>query len=225
MNIKAVLFDFGGTLDAPGVTWLDRAYPLYAEAGVAVSREAFAPAFYESDDTLPVRFNLKGLGLEKTMRLQVEGVLAALGREAGLAPAIANRFVADSRSEFARNRPFLEELKSRYSLGIVSNFYGNLEAILEGEGLLALFDVVVDSGVVGVSKPDPRIFREALETLGSDAARTLMVGDSLNRDMRGAESLGMPHAWLIGGRPGAAEPCCPRGLIVRSLGELRRQLC
>lgn len=221
---KAILFDFGGTLDANGVHWLDRVFPLYAQAGVDVPRERFVPAFYESDDTLPVRHNLRGLGFEATMKLQVERVLSNLGLSSAAAPMVVGRFLADSRAEFARNRPLLEELRKQgRRLGIVSNFYGNLESILHGEGLRELFDVVVDSGVVGVEKPDPRIFREAMEALGIDARDTLMVGDSRARDMRGAEGLGMPHAWLVGDR--AEEPCCPNGIVIRALSELRRRLC
>lgn len=220
---KAILFDFGGTLDANGIHWLERVFPLYAQAGVQAPREEFLPAFYEADDTLPMRHNLRALGLEATLRLQIEGTLQNLGRGPSAARAIAARFASDSRAEFRRNRPLLEYLKGRYRLGIVSNFYGNLESILKGEGLLELFDVVVDSGLVGVTKPDPRIFREALESLGVDAANALMVGDSLGRDMRGAEGLGMPHAWLVGDRK--VPPCCPRGILLRSLSELRSGLC
>ena len=44
-----------------------------------------------------------------------------------------------------------------------------------------------------------------------------MVGDSLSRDIRGAEALGMPHAWID---PAGQGPCCPAGRSIRALGEL-----
>ena len=60
---------------------------------------------------------------------------------------------------------------------------------------------------------------EASIRLGVDPRRTLMVGDSLHRDMAGAHRLGMPHAWLAGPED-PRTPCCPSVLRLRSLGEL-----
>lgn len=218
MMRMAILFDFGGTLDADGVSWLDRFYPLYGEAGVETTREAFARAFYDSDDHLARRFPLRGLSLEATVALQVRCVLEAMAPDKLAAqPAIAARFLADSRRHLQRNRPVLEALRRDHRLGVVSNFYGNLESVLRSEGLRELFDVVADSGAVGFEKPDPRLFRHALDALGAAPSRCLMVGDSVPRDMRGAESLGLAHALIA--PPGAA-PCCSRGSIVRALPEL-----
>ena len=60
-----------------------------------------------------------------------------------------------------------------------------------GEGHGADVLVVVDSQVVGVSKPDPRIWGFALEVLGVPAARTLYVGDSVYNDVEGARAAGL----------------------------------
>ena len=79
--MKSVLFDFGGTLDADGTTWLDRFYPLYKEAGLDIARDDFARAFYRSDDALPERHALKGLSLKETLDLQVDQVLSELAPE------------------------------------------------------------------------------------------------------------------------------------------------
>jgi putative hydrolase of the HAD superfamily len=190
--MKSVLFDYGGTLDSDGTTWLDRFYPIYKESAVDVPRERFDRAFYDSDDSLPSRHALAGLDLEQTVRLQVAGVLGALAPEsAGLAPRIAGRFAADSRRQFARLRPVLERLAGRYRLGVVSNFYGNLDGILRAEGLRALFGVVADSGALGVTKPAPEIFLHAARALDSEARDCVMVGDSIKRDIAGAEAAGM----------------------------------
>ena len=48
----AVLFDFGGTLDADGLAWKERVYRLFREEGVAVERERFDPLFHAADDAL-----------------------------------------------------------------------------------------------------------------------------------------------------------------------------
>lgn len=221
--MQSVLFDFGGTLDGDGVSWIDRFYPLYKEEGLEIPRARFARAFYDSDDNLPARFALQGLSLEKTVALQVSCVLEGLvdhvssKRAAGLGERVAARFVEDCRRHFRRNLPVLEKLRGRYRLGIVSNFYGNLESVLESEGLRPLFDAVADSGTVGVEKPEAGIFLHALGALKSRPSDCLMVGDSIPRDMRGAEGLRMAHALL-----GAASeaPCCPRALTLKTLLEL-----
>jgi FMN phosphatase YigB (HAD superfamily) len=61
-----------------------------------------------------------------------------------------------------------------------------------GEGSLVTVMAIVDSGTVGVAKPDPAIFTPALDALGTAAARTLYVGDMVHADVRGAEAAGMP---------------------------------
>jgi putative hydrolase of the HAD superfamily len=66
-------------------------------------------------------------------------------------------------------------------------------------GLYDLFDAYAISGIVGVEKPDSRMFVAALDQLGVDRAdygRTVMVGNNLRRDIRGANALGMISVWL-----------------------------
>lgn len=224
MSVSTVLFDFGGTLDANGSTWLDRFYPLYLRQGLDLSREAFVRAFYDSDDNLPKRHDLGGLGLEETLRLQVQDVLTAIGPGLqGLVERIVQPFLYDSRDSFRRAKPVLERLGACYSLGIVSNFYGNLESILEGEGLLRYFAVVADSGKVGFTKPEPELFLHAMNRLKAGPSGTWMVGDSINRDMKGAELLGLRHAWLRGTRPDSMV-CCVRAAVIDSLDDLEARL-
>lgn len=223
--VKAVLFDYGGTLDSDGTPWLERFYPLYRREGIEVSREEFRKAFYASDDELPGRFVLDGMDLERTVSLQVAGVLERLSPEdSGAASAVARAFIEGCRGTLERNRPILERLARRYRLGVVSNFYGNLDAVLEGEGLGGLFGVVADSAKVGSLKPDKGIFEHALSRLGAVPAEGLMVGDSIPRDMRGAERVGMEHAWIAGPADSGREPCCPRVWTLPSLLGLEDRL-
>jgi putative hydrolase of the HAD superfamily len=220
--MKSVLFDYGGTLDSDGTTWLQRFYPIYKEHGVAVERARFDRAFYDSDDDLPGRYALDGLDLEQTLRLQVRGVLETLAPErADLADRIAGRFAADSRAQFRRLTPVLTRMARRYRLGIVSNFYGNLDGILRAEGLNAFFSVVVDSGVLGVAKPDPEIFLHAARTLDTRPEDCVMVGDSIARDIKGAAAAGMRKALVC------AEPQAPdagQDWTVRTVAELEGAL-
>lgn len=86
--------------------------------------------------------------------------------------------------------------KKGYHLVVVSNSDGTVEKCLENAGIRHYFNSVVDSGLVGFEKPDPRLFQYALELSGSVPEKTLHVGDMYHIDILGAFSAGM-HAILI----------------------------
>jgi len=112
----------------------------------------------------------------------------------------------------------LDELRARgYTLGVVSNADGRVEADLVRAGLRPRFAAVVDSQVVGVEKPDPAIFRIALERMGAEPATTLYVGDVFAIDVLGARGAGLAAALIdpLGDYPGVAD--CPR---IRRLADL-----
>lgn len=100
-------------------------------------------------------------------------------------------------------------------LGVVSNSDGKVEHALEAAGLREYFDVVVDSSVAGVEKPDPRIFAVALDALGVAPAEAVYVGDVYDVDAVGARAAGL-HPVLLDplGSSAADVP------TVRSLAEL-----
>jgi putative hydrolase of the HAD superfamily len=215
----AVLFDFGGTLDADGLPWKERMSRLFREEGAHVPRDHFDPAFYKADDSL-----VGTLPATTSFRVTIErlagGVAQALELpDPDIAARVARRFFADSLQALGENTPLLREL-GRYRLGIVSNFYGNLAQVCDDAGIRSLFGVLVDSAEVGCTKPAPRIFQLALGALGVSAAKATFVGDSLPRDMAGARGVGMPHIWLVGAEALTATPCCRDDRQIRSLREL-----
>jgi putative hydrolase of the HAD superfamily len=81
-------------------------------------------------------------------------------------------------------------------VGIISNSDGRLEWRLDQLGILGRFEFVIDSAVVGISKPDPRIFREALERSALSADQAIYVGDYYEVDVVGARSVGMTPVLL-----------------------------
>jgi len=216
--IETLLFDFGGTLDANGVPWKERFYALYRDEGLDMTADAFQPCFFAADDALVGNLS-PATDLAGTVHALVANLEAELGRHGGNAEAggangrsnsergarVAARFLAEASAAFARNRPVLEALGQRYRLGIVSNFYGNLEGVCRGSGLAPLFGALVDSNCVGAEKPDPAIFRVALETLHATPETTVFVGDSLHRDREGARRTGMRFIWVAPRGRDAAE--------------------
>jgi FMN phosphatase YigB (HAD superfamily) len=221
--IETLLFDFGGTLDADGVPWKERFHLLYRAEGLDMTAEAFAPAFFAADDPLVGALPATA-GLAETVHALAAGLEAELTRRAGTAKArtdggrgrrVASRFLSDMSAIFARNWPVLETLGERFRLGVVSNFYGNLEAVCRSSGLAPLFAVMTDSSRVGVEKPDPAIFRAALETLRAAPETTLYIGDSLRRDCEGALRAGIGFIWIAPEdvQAAAAQTTAPRSVL------------
>ncbi len=200
--IKTVLFDFGGTLDSDGVAWKERFHALYRAEGLDLSAEAFAPAFYAADGALlgalppwaSLEETVDALGVGLEAELGSRGVRAGADNARGR--RVASRFLSEMSAAFDRNRPVLEALGERYQLGVVSNFYGNLEAACESSGLASLFGVMADSQRVGAAKPEPAIFHAALSALNATPATAVMVGDSLRRDGEGARRSGISFIWI-----------------------------
>jgi putative hydrolase of the HAD superfamily len=105
-------------------------------------------------------------------------------------------------------------------LGIVSNSDGRVEEALTAAGIRDRFEVVLDSALVGVEKPDPAIFRAALTALGVAPEEALYVGDLYEVDVVGARAAGLEAILLVpdGAPPG---PECRR---VESLVALANDL-
>src|SRR3954451_10575698 len=190
--VETLLFDFGGTLDANGVAWKERFYAFYRCEGLDMTADAFERSFFAADDplvgSLPPATELSGTVSALVANLETELARRGAGpdhaKRSGRSNSdrglrVASRFQSEASATFARNRPVLEALRQRYRLGIVANFYGNLEAVCRGAGLASLFAVLVDSHCVGAEKPDPAIFRVALESLRARPETTLFIGDSL----------------------------------------------
>ena len=117
-------------------------------------------------------------------------------------------------------RELLKTLIPSYTLGLISNFTGNLEEVCSELGIRDSFKVIVDSSVVGVSKPDTGIFRIALDRLGEKGVNCLMVGDSYDRDIVPAKSLGCATVLLLQRTWKEPESTKAADYRVRSIAEL-----
>jgi putative hydrolase of the HAD superfamily len=102
-----------------------------------------------------------------------------------------------SQELFPETETVLHELRSMYKLGILTNGAPDLQRQkIERSGLAHYFDAIVVSGEVGVGKPQPAVFNAVLEQLAVPVHTTLMVGDSLERDMLGASRVGLKGIWI-----------------------------
>jgi len=107
-------------------------------------------------------------------------------------------------------------------LAVVSNSNGSVARLLENHGLTRWLDAVVDSGVVGFEKPDPRIFHHAAAALGVEPADAVHVGDLYSVDVVGARAAGVRAilldpvgAWAVDDCPKVPDVAAAARLIAR----------
>lgn len=146
--------------------------------------------------------------------------------EPGMAARAAGVFDAAQR----RGHPSVDGMEealtlvhSRFPIGLVTNGSSDLQRLkLDQAGLTSAFEEVVVSGEVGVGKPTPAVFELVLDRMGAAPHGSVMVGDSWERDVEGALSVGMTACWIAGGRtPPATDP---RVTVIDSVRELDRVL-
>ena len=205
--IRAVLFDFGGTLydyrclaaaEAESLQELTHWSGLEAALPqiVAAQRESMRQVFRQY---LPQSHYLH----RDLFRDAVVGMLRKLGAQPD--PVLLERYREAQWQRHARDfvlRPgveaTLDELRRRgLHIGMVSNIDDDqLEHLLAVAGIRERFDAVLSSERAGSCKPDPQIYRQALASAGCDPAEALFVGDTLLQDIAGANRVGLRSVLL-----------------------------
>jgi len=225
--ISAVLFDFGGTLDADGLHWLDRFYRIYDKLGLShIDRPQIKEAFYWADEQADKDPEMLKAEFRPMMERHARWQFQKLGlQDAPLESKIAAEFYRPAEKVLHRNRKILETLSyAGLKLGIVSNFYGNIETLCKEFGYSPFINVIMDSKITGLSKPDPAVFQAALDRLGVPASDAAFVGDSFERDMIPAKSIGMRTYWLLGDQVRTPPDSSKVDVILRSLEDLPKDL-
>lgn len=114
-----------------------------------------------------------------------------------------------------------ELTEKRVPIGIISNSEGHLAELVEELGYRALFAAIIDSGKVGVDKPNPRIFELAAEALGVPLTEIVHVGDAWEADVLGARAAGARAIWYAP----TDDRALPDGVVAcRNASELRQAL-
>ena len=221
--MKAILFDFGGTIDTNGVHWSEMFWTYHQRRHARAVKTDVERAFVRSDEMLTAEPDVASLDLGGMLRRQFRFQFELLGSTdaEGEAASAAHECHSDVMEIVARARPLLRAFKERYRLAVVSNFYGNLEGVLRELGIGGLFDAAVDSAVVGLRKPDPAIFALALERLGVAAAEAYVVGDSYERDIVPGKVLGCTTIWLKGRSWNTPAETSSADFTITSLGAMK----
>lgn len=204
-GVRAIIFDYGGTLDTGGTHWGKQLWHAYERQGVPVTEEIFREAYVHAERTLGKNPIIKpDFTFRRTLETKVDIELDYIAqrvegfRAADWAERIVDDLYAETLRHTARSLTVLKQLAEKMPMVLVSNFYGNVSTVLREMKLEGLFRSVVESAVVGIRKPDPRIFTLGVEALGVDASEVVVVGDSYDKDIEPAKAAGCRTAWYIG---------------------------
>jgi putative hydrolase of the HAD superfamily len=207
-NIKGLIFDYGATIDTNGKHWFEVFWDVYAANDVPVSKQDFKEAYtygerylalhpvIRKDDTFmdvlraKTELQLKWLQEQKKMPINVKFKNYSL--------AISNQSYNFVGSVLEKAKPVLEKLAFRYPLVLVSNFYGNIGAVLKEFELDVYFNEWIESAVVGIRKPDPNLFMLGVKALQLLPEEVVVIGDSYEKDIMPAQSIGCRTIWLKG---------------------------
>lgn len=238
--LRAILFDLFGTVVqfAPRVPAVQAATPQWraamqwleetarCELPEIVFNDLLATLMQVSEEIVrqrPPEYR------EVPSRERFRRALLVLGVDPARAPGIAERlslahmsYLAAATTLPAAHVAVLQQLSSRYRLGLVSNFdHGpTAKRILADHDLTGFFDVILISDDFGRRKPHRAIFDAALQALDVAAADALFIGDSIEDDVVGAQRIGLPVVWLNAKRKPLPAGMAAPDHSVAELGEL-----
>lgn len=209
MPLKAVLFDMFDTL-----VLINRNHEYYNSAlvrmhkylvsqGIEVPFEKFNSAYIEARDALYAKAeaNLE----EPHFNVRISDTLKLLGYNFDVSHSLVQGATSNFSKVFMNYVSVdenavmvLKNLRSKYKLGIVSNFAipECIHTILKNNNLRDFFDLVVISATVNKRKPSPEIFADALKIMNVSAAEAAFVGDTMDADVAGANAVGMKAIYL-----------------------------
>lgn len=198
----AYIFDYGGTLDTNGTHWfyifLDRYLRYYPH----LSENDVRQAYIYTEQTMGQNKEVSNLMsfkelLEVKIKLQHNYLLNNFHlSDVKHKNDIVNDCYNLAYQNTTQAKTTLQALHKANKLAIVSNFYGNLSHVIDDFGLSNYFETIVDSGNVGVAKPNKEIFMLAIKRLNLSPECCTVVGDSYYKDIMPAKAIGCRTIWL-----------------------------
>ncbi len=203
-NIKGIIFDFGGTIDTNGIHWSEVIRSQYMNAGVEIDNETYRAAYVHGERTLaknriitPQHTFLRLLEEKIAIQFDYLKSIGAIEAESiGKQQKIVEGCYKQTKETIACTCSTVQKISGSYPTVLVTNFYGNMPVVLKEFSLDKYFNSIVESSVVGIRKPDPRLFALGVEALKMSSDEVLVVGDSYRKDIHPSLTLGCKAVWL-----------------------------
>ncbi|NCT38600.1 HAD family hydrolase [Bacillus sp. EB93] len=190
--IKAVIFDLDGTLlnrDESVKQYIDNQYERLNKWVSHIPKEKYIKRFIELDN--------RGYVWKDKVYQQLIGEFDITGITwEGLLQDYISQFKSNC-VPFPNLVSMLEELRSKnLVLGMITNGKGQFQMDnIEALGIKHYFQTILVSEWEGIKKPDPQIFKRALEKLNVSPNESLFVGDHPENDVKAAQNVGMKGIW------------------------------
>jgi len=198
---EAIFFDAVGTLFYLTKTVGDHYALVGREVGLTLDAQQLDHAFFTAWKQMPARAAIDGPREDDDKGWWRELVDLVLDRVApSLSELDRDNFFEVAYEHFAEAgvwelysevMDILRKLRRRFQLGVISNFDGRLRLILEHLGISKFFSYVFISSEIGADKPDPEIFRRALNMVNLKPDQVLYIGDDPDRDWKAASAAGL----------------------------------
>jgi len=208
LSTKGYIFDYGGTLDTGGMHWGKALWHAYERCGVPVTEQMFRDAYVHAERTLGKnRIIMPDFTFHRTLdtKLKIEMEYITANQPGFVVEEWKDKVLYDIYTRTCaftaasvKKLRVLRVQNPEIGVVLVSNFYGNVETVLDEMGFSGLFDKVIESAVVGIRKPDPKIFALGVEALGLKPEECVVVGDSYDKDIVPAKSIGCRTVWIKG---------------------------
>ena len=208
-KVKALIFDYGGTLDTGGCHWGRFIWHGYEEMCIPISWEQYKVAYVYAEKALGAGHIIQSdYTFRQTLQRKLQMQIACLREKElwNVTDEVAQSTV-DSLLQMLYNKVgkytfeskgVLKSLGKSFPMALVTNFYGNIEVVLNEFDIANCFCHVVESAKVGVRKPNPAIFKLGVEALEMKPEEVLVVGDSMEKDIIPAKQSGCKTACLKG---------------------------
>jgi putative hydrolase of the HAD superfamily len=209
--LKAIFFDLDDTLLDAQTPYREAIVATCAEAGrrcAGLDPERLSAMYIEVSREMWRSFDLdlmRESAAEIRERVWAEALRQVGVEDAALVRELSHHYGAARKAShrlFPDVLSTLERLHRRYHLGIITNGMTEIQRDkIQRLGLTPYFDTILISQEAGMKKPDPRLFRFALDRVPCQPHEAVMVGDSPDRDIAGARAVGMHALWVLTGRP------------------------
>jgi len=195
MKYSAVIFDLFGTLIDKFSLREHRNILRQMASVVTVAPDDFVRLWFDT-------FNERGLGVFPTLEANIEYICQQLGViPEDTQTRLAARINLDYAARAMKPRPGANEVLSHlkahgYKTGLITNCSASIPELLKNMPFAPFLDATLYSSVVGIQKPDPRIYQLAAKQLAVEPEKCLYVGDGDSQELTGASQAGM-HPVLI----------------------------